>query len=258
MLNNYFPPALPEQLYTEKGIKPMKRILITSLSLAFAMCLTLVQPASAQDQKQALQEKVAAFKQSTAENQKALRQYGWTENTQLSLKGEVKSTKIEQCRYGPDGKVQKTLLSAPPEKKEMRGLKKRVVEKKTDEMKDYMEQVVALIQQYIPPKPELIKADVAGGNASFSPQGADAIQLQFKDFVKKGDGVTFTLNTAAKAIRQVKVDTYMDEEKEKVALAVDFQTLPDGTNYAASKSLDVTAKKIVVKVTASNYQKLAQ
>jgi len=236
----------------------MKRILIASLSLAIAFCLTLAQPASTQDQKQAIQEKVAAFKQSSAENQKALRQYTWTESTELSLKGEVKSTKVEQCRYGPDGKVQKTLQSAPPEKKEMRRLKKRVVEKKTDEMKDYMEQVVALIQQYIPPQPELIKADVAGGNASFSPQGADAIQLQFKDFVKKGDVVTFTLNTAAKAIRQVKVDTYMDEEKEKVALAVDFQTLPDGTNYAASKSLDVTAKKIVVKVTASNYQKLAQ
>jgi hypothetical protein len=227
--------------------------------MGFTMCLTLVQPVTTQDQKQAIQEKVAAFKQATAENQKALRQYGWTENTQLSLKGEVKSTKIEQCRYGPDGKVQKTLMSAPPEKKQMRGLKKRVVEKKTDEMKDYMEQVVALIQQYVPPKPELIKADVAGGNAAFSPQGADAIQLQFKDFVKKGDVVTFTLNTAAKAIRQVRVDTYMnDEGKEKVALAVDFQTLPDGTNCAASKSLDVTAKKIVVKVTASNYQKLAQ
>jgi hypothetical protein len=36
-------------------------------------------------------------------------------------------------------------------------------------------------------------------NASFSPQEGDPIQLQFKDFVKKGDVVTFTLNTAAKA-----------------------------------------------------------
>jgi len=70
----------------------VKRILSTSLFLALALCLTLAQPASTQDQKQALQEKVTAFKQSTAENQKALRQCGWTENTQLSLKGEVKST----------------------------------------------------------------------------------------------------------------------------------------------------------------------
>jgi hypothetical protein len=237
----------------------MKRNMIMTVSMILALCLILVQSASAQDQKQMLEEKVAAFKQATAENQKALRQYAWTESTQLSLKGEVKNTKVEQCQYGPDGKVQKKLLTPPPEKKEMRGLKKRIVEKKTGEMKDYMEDVVALIQQYVPPQPELIKTDVASGNSSFSPKGPDAIQLQFKDFLKKGDVVTFTLNTAAKAIRQVTVDTYLeDEEKDKVALTVDFQTLPDGTNYAAKKNLDVAAKKIIVDVTASNYLKLSK
>ena len=237
----------------------MKRILIASLSLAFTMCLSLSLPAVAQDQKQAVQEKVAAFKQSAAENQKALLQYAWTENTQLSLKGEVKSSKVEGCRYGPDGTVQKTPLSAPPPKKEMRGLKKKVVEKKTDEMKDYMDRVVSLIGRYVPPSPELIKADVAGGNTSFSPQGPGVIQLQFKNFVKSGDLVSFTLDTAAKAIRQVKVDTYLDDQdKDKVALQVDYQTLPDGTNYAATKNLNVAAKQIVVNITANNYQKLAQ
>lgn len=237
----------------------MNRTMITILLVAFAGCLILATTSSAQDPKQVLQEKVAAFKQSTAENQKALHQYGWTENTQLSLKGEVKSTKIEACRYGPDGKVQKTLLTAPPEKKEMRGLKKRVVEKKTDEMKDYMEQVVALIQQYVPPPPELIKADIAGGNASLTPQGEGAIQLQFKNFVKSGDLVSFTLDSAAKLIRQVRVNTYLeDADKDKVALQVDFMTLPDGTSYAATKNLNVEAKKIVVNITASDYQKIAQ
>ena len=77
----------------------MKRSLMECMCLAFALCLTLTGLASSQDQKQALQEKVAAFKQATAENQKALHQYTWVEDTQLSLKGEVKSTKIESCRY---------------------------------------------------------------------------------------------------------------------------------------------------------------
>ncbi len=236
----------------------MKRAVSTAFLVAFTGCLIWATKSNAQDQKQALQQKVAAFKQSMGENQKALRQYSWTENTQLSLKGEEKSTKAELCRYGPDGKVQKTPLTAPPAKKQMRGFKKRIVEKKTGEMKDYMERVVSLIQRYVPPSPDLIKADVSGGNSSFSPQGPGAIRLQFKDFVKKGDLVSFTLDTEAKAIRQVKVDTYLDEEKEKVTLAVDFMTLPDGTNYAANKNLNVAAKQIVVNITASNYQKLAQ
>ena len=216
----------------------MKRTAVTALSIVLAGCLVFVAASNAQDPKQELQQKVAAFKESMVENQKALHQYSWVETTQLSLKGEVKSTKAEACRYGPDGKVQKTPLSAPPAKKEVRGLKKRVVEKKTDEMKDYMERVVSLIQQYVPPPPELIKADVAGGNAAMSPLESGAIQLQFRNFVKSGDVVTISLDSAAKSIRQFKVDTYMDdEEKEKVALAVDFQTLPDGTNYAAGRRI---------------------
>jgi hypothetical protein len=236
----------------------MKGTVVTALSIVLAGCLIFAAASSAQDPKQELQQKVAAFKESLAENQKALHQYSWVETTQLSLKGEVKSTKTEACRYGPDGKVQKTPLSAPPAKKEMRGLKKKVVEKKTDEMKDYMERVVSLIQRYVPPPPELIKADVAGGNAAMSPLGSGAIQLEFRDFVKSGDVVSITLDSAAKSIRQFKVDTYLDEEKEKVALAVDFQTLPDGTNYAANKNLNVAAKEIMVNIAASNYQKLAQ
>ncbi|NWG75428.1 MAG: hypothetical protein HXY24_12595 [Rubrivivax sp.] len=236
----------------------MKRSIVTTVSIVMAAALMFAAVSKAQqDPKQALQQKVAAFKQSMAENQKALAQYSWTENTRLSLKGEVKSTKIEACRYGPDGKVQKNLLSAPPEKKQMRGLKKRVVEKKTDEMKDYMERVVALIQRYVPPPAELIKADVAGGNASISPLGDGAMQLQFRNFVKAGDVVSITVDSAAKLIRRLKVDTYLDEEKEKVALEVDYRTLPDGTNYAAVKNLNVAAKQIIVNVESGNYQKLA-
>jgi hypothetical protein len=60
------------------------------------------------DQKAQLQQKLAAFKQSLAENQKALQQYSWTETTETSLKGEVKKREQKQCHYGTDGKVLKT------------------------------------------------------------------------------------------------------------------------------------------------------
>src|SRR6476620_3346272 len=53
-------------------------------------------------------ERVAALKQALAENQAALKQYTWTETTEISLKGEVKKRQQKTCRYGPDGKVQKT------------------------------------------------------------------------------------------------------------------------------------------------------
>ena len=62
-----------------------------------------------------LQQKVAAAKQAAAQNQQKLHQYQWTETTQLTLKGEAKPPTLSACRYGPDGKVQKTALGPPPE-----------------------------------------------------------------------------------------------------------------------------------------------
>jgi hypothetical protein len=236
----------------------MKRTLISALCTLFAGCLIPAQPGPAQEMTQLIQQKVGALKQSVAMNQQALRQYSWIQNTQLSLKGEVKSTKIENCRYGPDGAVQKTQLSEPPEQKKKRGLRGKIVEKKTEEMKDYMERAVSLIERYVPPSPDKLQAVVAAGKTGLSQAGPGAIQLQFKDYVKSGDALTFTLDTAAKTIRQANVDTWLDDETDKVSLRVDFQTLPDGTNYAASKVLNVEAKKIVVNITAANYQKLAQ
>ena len=59
-------------------------------------------------------DKVAALKQSLAANQQLQKQYKWVETTVVSMKGEEKSRTQKQCFYGPDGKVQKQALSAPP------------------------------------------------------------------------------------------------------------------------------------------------
>lgn len=100
---------------------------------------------------------------------------------------------------------------------------------------------------------------VAAGNAGQNQAGAGAIQLQFRDFYKSGDSVTVTADTAAKTIRQLSVNAYLDDQdKDAIALTVNFRTLPDGTNYVASNVLNVAAKKIVVNVSSEQYQKLAK
>ncbi len=237
----------------------MKRNLRMISCAVFVVGLIMALTAGAQELNQMLQQKVAALKESVAENQKALRQYGWIEKTQLSLKGEVKSTKLESCRYGPDGKVQKTLLTEPPSQEKKRGLKGKIIENKKDDMKEYMGRATTLIGHYVPPSPENMKAVVAAGNAALNQAGAGAMQLQFKDYYKSGDSVTFTVDQAAKTIRQLSVNTYLDEQdKDAITLTVNFKTLPDGTNYVASNVLNVAAKKIVVNVTSDQYQNLAK
>jgi len=107
--------------------------------------------------------------------------------------GEVKNTKIESCRYGSDGKVLKTPMSEPPApQKKQRGMKGRVIEKKTGEMKEDMQAAVALVQQYVPPSPDKIQAAMAAGKITMAP-GAATSALRIADYEKAGDALVLTL-----------------------------------------------------------------
>jgi hypothetical protein len=204
-----------------------------------------------------LQQKAAAAKEAAARNQQSLRAYSWIAKTELSVKGEVKNTKIESCKYGPDGKVQKTELTEPPKQQKRRGLRGKIAAKKTAEMKEELEASAALVQKYIPPSPDKLQAVIAAGKLSLAPGGGSAT-IRFADYEKAGDALTLTLDSQSKSMQQISVDTWLDEPENKVTLAVTFQSLPDGTDYAASTVLAIPKDKLEVRVENSNYQRIAQ
>jgi hypothetical protein len=215
----------------------------------------LVSPALSQSPE--LQQKVAALKQSVAANQMALHHYTWTETTQMILKGETKSTKQSQCLYGPDGTVQKTAIGPPqPPPSKSRGLKGRIVEKKTGEIQDYMERVASLIKRYTPPSGAAMQSSLQSGKASIVPSAGGIVTIAFHDYAKPGDTVTLTFDSATKKVRGYDVKTYLDAPAEVVTLKVVFDNLPDGTNYVAQTVLDATAKQVQIRTTSSGYTKL--
>jgi hypothetical protein len=211
---------------------------------------------------QDMQQKIAAVKQAAARNQQALRQYSWIEKTEISLKGEVKNTKLESCQYGPDGQVQKTLLSAPPQADEGGGgrrqhrLKERVVEKKKGELKDEMEAASALVHQYLPPDPAKIEAAKAASRITITP-GAATTAITIADYEKAGDALVLTLDPANKALSKIDVNSWLDAPDKTVALDVQMQSLPDGTHHPGTILLSIPSSQIDVKITNSNYEKLA-
>ena len=80
--------------------------------------------------------------------------------------------------------------------------------------------------------------------------------MVFKDYAQAGDQMTIFFETAAKKISSVKVNTYMDDPKDVVTLAIKFASLPDTTNYVQQTVLNATAKQLVVTTTNSDYQAL--
>lgn len=225
----------------------------TALVVAAAL-LSSVLPAAAQAGGD-MQAKVAAVKQSVAENQQKLHQYQWLETTQLTLNGDAKPASQNICRYGPDGTVQKTLVSAPPPPPSGGRFKQKIVEKKKGEMQDYMGQVKTLLALYVPPNAQHMQEAFQAGNASINPSpGSGTTNIVFKNYAQPGDQMTISFNTAAKKISTINVNTYMDDPKDVVTLAIQFASLPDSTNYVQQSVLNATAKKLVVTTTNSNYQ----
>ena len=205
-----------------------------------------------------LQQKVAAVKQSVAENQQQLHRYQWTETTQLTLKGEAKPPSQAACRYGSDGKVQKTPLSPPPPPPSGGKLKQKVIAKKKEEMKDYMGQVKSLLGMYVPPDPQRMQQAFQSGKVSLNPNASSRVaQIVFKDYALAGDQMALSFDIAAKKITSVKVNTYLDDPKDAVTLAVQFASLPDSTNYVQKTVLEATAKNLVVTTTNSDYKALS-
>jgi hypothetical protein len=231
----------------------MKNLVIV---VALAVCSVIAaQPAAAQDLKQ----KLAAAKEAAAKNAQAQRAYTWLEKTELSFKGEVKNTKIESCRYGPDGKVVKTAVVTPPPAAKQRGLKAKVVAKKTEDMKDDLEAAVALVQQYVPPSPDKMQAVMTAGTASAGQTGAGgALAFTFPAYQKPGDTLTITFDAAVTTLRQIAVATWLDKPDATVTLNVTMQSSADGLSYPGVIALSIPSSHIDVRITKSNYQKLAQ
>ena len=234
--------------------------------------LSLVAATAAQSPAQGnatMQEKVAALKESLAQNQAALKTYTWTEATEISLDGDVKKREQKKCQYGADGKVQKTAIQGgeqPKQEKEASGgkrgglAKKAIVKNKVEDMKEYMEKATALIQQYVPPDPQKIQAAQAAGNISMqAASGQGLATLTIKDYVKTGDKLILGFDPAARKLRSYQVQSYVEKPKDDaVTLNVTFASLQDGTNYPQQTVLNVAAKKLGVKMTNSGYAKAAQ
>src|SRR5271165_6517131 len=163
-----------------------KRVMIMG-----AVALLAIAPVMAQNTD--LQAKLAAVNQAIAENKQKLHQYQWIETMQLTLKGDQKPPTQNSCVYGPDGQVQKTPIGPPPEQPSGGRLKERIIERKEEEMKEYMGEVKGLLGMYVPPDPQKMEQAYQAGKASLNPAGG-FINLVFRDYAQPGDQMTLTFD----------------------------------------------------------------
>jgi len=211
-----------------------------------------------------LQQKLAEVKQAAAANKQALAQYTWAEQVTISLKGEQKKQEHFQVRLGPDGKPQKQSLDPPQQPAASsdsggrRGgrVKEHVVEKKTEEYKDYADQIKSLIEQYVPPDKDALEQAAQKGNVALSPQpgGDGQYRLAITSYIKQGDNMTLVFDKTRKALTSVIIATYLDDPKDAVNVTVNFASEPTGLSHVASETINGVSKQLTIAILNSNYQ----
>ncbi len=140
-------------------------------------------------------DKLTAIKQAQETNKQKLAQYTWQETETISLKGNVKDTKVYQVQM-VNGQPQKTEINN--QKAGSGGgregrVKEHAIEKKTEEYQQYGQQIGALAKQYTTPNPEALMQAKQAGNISIQP-GGGTVSLVIKNYVKQGDSMTMTVS----------------------------------------------------------------
>jgi hypothetical protein len=239
----------------------LRSVRISLIASVFAIGMASAQSTPAPNPE--MQKRVADLKEAMAKNKQALAQYTWVEQDTISLKGDVKKQEQFQVTLGPDGKPQKTPLNpAPPPQQAApsgRGgrLKQHVVEKKTEEYKDYADQIKALIQQYVPPDKDAIEQARQKGNISLSPQADTPGQykLVITNYVKQGDNMTLVVDKTTQSLVSLSIATYLNDPKDAVTVSSQFSAIPGGPNHVASQTINGVSKQLTIAVQNSNYQK---
>ena len=85
-----------------------------------------------------------------------------------------------------------------------------------------------------------------------------ASSLKFPGYAKANDALMLTFDTTVKAMQQIDVQTWLDKPDNAVTLKVTMNALPDGVSYPGAVVLGIPKSKVEVRITKSNYQKLAQ
>jgi len=211
-------------------------------------------PLGAQNADPAVMTEALAVREGIVQSLAALKQYTWTEQTEVLVKGKLKSTASAQCRYNGFGELTKTPAGAGAND-DPNALSKRPMVRKKAEIEDYIERAVSLVHSYLPPKPDRIQYLLGHGGVKLEQAEAGRFDLVFRKYLRDEDSLTFSYDPASKRLVKIVVNSNLGNVKDPVKMEAVFETLPDGVNHLSSAVLDAPAKKVRVNTRNADYRK---
>lgn len=223
---------------------------LVRVALLAACAVASTRPAGALAQGVDAAALASQYAANAKQNATLLRQYSWKMRVEPTVKGETKPPTVYQLRFDLDGKLQKTVLTAPPPP-EAKGLGKRIKEKKIEEMKDWAGDLADLVKKYMAPTPGNMMDFYA--KAAVAPEADGTTRVSAGSFLQPGDTATFWIDKATNVPVRYAFTTAL--EGDPVEGKVDYGQVQGGPQYAARVVVSVPAKQASAKVETFDYLK---
>jgi hypothetical protein len=218
-------------------------------ALLFAT-LVLTKEACAQQQGAALVTGMAA-------NAQQLRQYTFKQRTEMYHKGELKNAKLEEIHYSASGErvsipidEQRTQSDTPRRGPGHRIITKKMAEQK-EEIKDYMDRLMSLASRYLTSDPAKLQAALANAEMTTG-GGSTQVRFRMRDYVKAGDTMTMSFDSATKRPTRTEVNTLLDGAPVAIVLA--FDQIREGPSYPVRTVVKSDERQLEIRLLTYDYR----
>jgi hypothetical protein len=223
------------------------------IPVALVLSGLFVYAAPSMAQNASLEQKVQQVKQLMATNKEQLSRYTWQTQETISVNGSVKEQDVYQVQLGSDGQQIRTPIAqpvAPSSGGRPHGIMHRVKE----DFKAYAQQVGALAKSYSPLNAAKIQQLYAQGSVTVKSAGSPGYStILISNYLKQGDTIALTLRNNPKTLTSIDISSYLTQPSDVVTMQVRFASLPDGTRYASTTTVNGQSKNLTIVDRSTNF-----
>ena len=190
-------------------------------------------------------QKTQALLMAMSANTKQMAAYQWKQKITVIRKGTPLEPLIEELRFDASGQLQRTTLVKPEEKK-LGPIRAR----KTAELKDSVQEVMQLARSYAHPR-QLSQAIQKGDIW----EGQGKLRVQARSLILPADEMTMLVNGST--YLATRVDFKTEHKGSPVAIAIDYEQLPNGPSMMGRMTVQIPKEDIVVNVESYGFVRLA-
>lgn len=223
-----------------------------AMVLGGVLALTGLHQAFAQAPNMELSSKVI---QARKANAALMRQFTWNCRTELIEDGKVRDIRIDLIQYGPDGKLQRTLLNDQGASLPRGFLRRAIAQSKKQQTEQYLTGLRGLMDQYTLPTAGKVIDFISSANLQFTaaPDRTALLQISGSSVVVPGDTLTIWVDASTHATKKVQITSTYQGDAANVTAS--YKTLAAShLTYVSMAEVEVPAKSISLQVQNYDYE----